>query len=80
MSLLPALLLSLALDDVPAEVRAFVERGRVAVARADLNRDSRNDVNEPDKPEKTVHVPPRDFGLIDLADFDPENDLGHGKK
>ncbi|MGZ5445073.1 MAG: hypothetical protein ACXW5U_24770 [Thermoanaerobaculia bacterium] len=26
---------------------------------------------DPDKVEKTVHTPPRDFGLIDVTEFDP---------
>ncbi|HWS90532.1 MAG TPA: hypothetical protein VN282_26425 [Pyrinomonadaceae bacterium] len=29
--------------------------------------------SDPDKMERHVHTPPRDFGKIDLADFDPEN-------
>lgn len=36
--------------------------------------------SEPDETETTVHTPPRDFGLIDLADFDPEHYEGRGKK
>ena len=29
--------------------------------------------SDPDKMERHVYTPPRDFGKIDLADFDPEN-------
>ena len=36
--------------------------------------------SEPDNVEKTVHRPPRDFGLIDLRDFDPADYRGKGKK
>jgi hypothetical protein len=34
---------------------------------------------DPETVEKTVHVPPKHFGKIDLADFDPENYLSHVK-
>lgn len=30
---------------------------------------------DPEKVETTIHKPPRDFGKIDIADFDPENYL-----
>jgi hypothetical protein len=33
-----------------------------------------------DTKETTVHEPPRDFGKIDIADFDPDNYLGQGPK
>jgi len=36
--------------------------------------------SEPDKNQLVVHKPPRDFGLIDVTDFDPETYLGLGKK
>jgi hypothetical protein len=36
--------------------------------------------SDPSSEEKSVHTPPRDFGLIDLSEFDPENYLGNGKK
>jgi hypothetical protein len=35
---------------------------------------------EPDKMERKVETPPKDYGLIDIADFDPENYLGVGPK
>jgi len=35
---------------------------------------------EPDKIQKTVEVPPRDYGLIDVTAFDPEHYLGVGRK
>ena len=35
---------------------------------------------EPDQKQETVYRPPRDFGKIDLRDFDPENFLGQGQK
>ncbi len=31
--------------------------------------------SDPDKMKTVVHTPPRDFGKIDVADFDPENYL-----
>jgi hypothetical protein len=31
--------------------------------------------SDPDNEEKTVHTPPRDFGKIDIADFDPDKYL-----
>ena len=36
--------------------------------------------SDPDSEETTVHTPPKDFGLIDVEEFDPENYLGRGKK
>ena len=36
--------------------------------------------SEPDKIEKTVHIPPRDFGLIVVKEFDPEDYRGKGKR
>ncbi len=36
--------------------------------------------SEPDKVEIVVHTPPKDFGLIDVTEFDPEDYLGKGKK
>ena len=36
--------------------------------------------SEPEKEEQSVHTPPKDFGLIDVADFDPDDYLGRGKK
>lgn len=36
--------------------------------------------SEPKPEEKTVHIPPRDFGLIDVTEFDPEDYKGRGKK
>ena len=36
--------------------------------------------SEPDKIETTIEIPPKDFGLIDVTDFDPEDYLGKGKK
>ena len=35
---------------------------------------------EPEKAETTVHKPPKDFGLIDVTDFDPDDYRGRGKK
>jgi hypothetical protein len=35
---------------------------------------------EPEKMETTIETPPKDFGLIDVTDFDPEDYLGKGKK
>jgi hypothetical protein len=35
---------------------------------------------EPDKMETTIETPPKDFGLIDVTDFDPADYLGKGKK
>ena len=35
--------------------------------------------SEPDNVETTVHTPPKDFGLIDVTAFDPEDYLGKGK-
>jgi hypothetical protein len=35
---------------------------------------------EPDKVEKHVATPPKDFGKIDFADFDPENWKGVGPR
>lgn len=37
-------------------------------------------VSEPDREERHVYVPPRDFGKIDLVDFDPGEFLGEGEK
>lgn len=34
--------------------------------------------SDPDNAEKTTRTPPRDFGKIDIADYDPENYLGKG--
>lgn len=36
--------------------------------------------SEPDKVERKVETPPKDYGLIDIADFDPEKYLGVGLK
>lgn len=36
--------------------------------------------SDPDHEEKQVHTPPKDFGLIDVTEFDPEDYLGKGKK
>ena len=36
--------------------------------------------SDPKPEEKTVHIPPRDFGLIDVTEFDPEDYRGRGKK
>lgn len=36
--------------------------------------------SDPDKVETKVHTPPKDFGLIDVTKFDPEDYLGRGKK
>ena len=36
--------------------------------------------SDPDSEETTVHTPPKDFGLIDVEEFDPEEYLGKGKK
>lgn len=36
--------------------------------------------SDPDSEETTVHTPPRDFGLIDVTEFDPEEYLGRGKR
>ena len=41
---------------------------------------SRSTRATPDEIEKTVHTPPRDFGLIDVTEFDPEDYQGRGKK
>ena len=35
---------------------------------------------EPDKIERKVETPPKDYGLIDIEDFDPENYLGVGPR
>ena len=37
-------------------------------------------VSVPDEEERHVYVPPRDFGKIDLVDFDPDEFLGKGEK
>ena len=37
-------------------------------------------VSDADKVERTVHRPPKHFGKIDLADFDPDDYLGKGPK
>ncbi|MBK9393143.1 MAG: hypothetical protein IPN40_04365 [Uliginosibacterium sp.] len=37
-------------------------------------------VAKPDEIETEVHRPPKDFGKIDLADFDPKHYLGVGPK
>ena len=55
-------LASLLQGDVPSEVQAFIEKGTTALAieRADLNRDTREDVilvlepNDPDQPRPLV--------------------------
>ena len=36
--------------------------------------------SDPEKQEVKTYRPPRDFGLIDIADFDPENFKGVGKR
>lgn len=36
--------------------------------------------SDPDSEETTVHTPPKDYGLIDVTEFDPEDYLGKGKK
>lgn len=36
--------------------------------------------SEPDKVDPKIETPPKDFGLIDLGEFDPEDYLGRGKK
>lgn len=36
--------------------------------------------SEPEKEERAVFTPPKDFGKIDLEDFDPENWKGVGPK
>jgi hypothetical protein len=36
--------------------------------------------SDPESEEKTVHTPPKDFGLIDVSEFDPADYLGKGKK
>lgn len=36
--------------------------------------------SDPDKMETDIHTPPRHFGKIDIADFDPENYLKKGRK
>ena len=36
--------------------------------------------SEPDKAETEVHTPPKDFGLIDVTEFDPGDYLGRGEK
>jgi len=35
---------------------------------------------DPEKEERKVHTPPRHFGKIDLADFDPDKYLGVGPR
>lgn len=35
--------------------------------------------SDPDSEETTVHTPPKNFGLIDVTEFDPEDYLGRGK-
>jgi hypothetical protein len=35
---------------------------------------------DPGTVETTVHTPPKDFGLIDVTEFDPEDYLGKGRK
>lgn len=42
--------------------------------------DSSFHAGDPDHEKRTIRKPPRDFGKIDLADFDPENYLGKGPK
>ena len=34
----------------------------------------------PDKVKSRIYKPPRDFGKIDIADFDPENFMGKGPR
>lgn len=36
--------------------------------------------SDPDKMERTIYTPPKHFGKIDFADFDPENYLKKGVK
>jgi len=36
--------------------------------------------SDPEEPEKTVETPPKDFGLIDITEFDPEDYRGKGKR
>lgn len=36
--------------------------------------------SDPENVEKTIQKPPKDFGLIDITEFDPENYEGRGKK
>lgn len=36
--------------------------------------------SDPEREEKKVHTPPRDFGLIDVSEFDPDDYLGRGRK
>ena len=36
--------------------------------------------SEPDKVDTKIETPPKDFGLIDLTEFDPENYKGRGKR
>lgn len=36
--------------------------------------------SEPDKAKTKIYTPPKDFGKIDIADFEPENYLKKGKK
>jgi hypothetical protein len=36
--------------------------------------------SDPGNAETTVHTPPKDFGLIDVTAFEPEDYLGRGKK
>ncbi len=36
--------------------------------------------SEPDKTEIDIQTPPKHFGKIDIADFDPENYLKKGRK
>jgi hypothetical protein len=36
--------------------------------------------SDPDKQERTVETPPKHFGKIDLASFDPQDYLGKGPK
>jgi hypothetical protein len=35
---------------------------------------------EPDKIKRAVYVPPKHYGKIDIADFDPDNWKGQGQK
>lgn len=37
-------------------------------------------VSDPSKVERNVYVPPRDFGKIDISEFDPLGFLGEGPK
>ena len=36
--------------------------------------------SDPDSEKTTVHTPPKDFGLIDVTELDPEHYLGRGRK